>query len=138
MSACNKRHFEQRESASVRATLLAACADVGLDVEAATAFLATDELEAGVWRSYGSTIREAGIRAIPLFAFSVPAIDAVGGPFREPGAYESYVVRGSSGEQNFLDLFELILRDATSGERVYDAAAFPFRQDEWWARRRRA
>ena len=49
---------------------------------------------AKVWRSYGDTIREAGIKAIPLFSFSVPSLRAVGGPFRAPGDYEAYVVRG--------------------------------------------
>jgi len=133
MSALNRRHFELRESASVHATLLAAADEVGLDVHAAELFLATDELEDVVWQSYGATIREANIRAIPLFAFSVPEIDAVGGPFRAAGAYEAYVVRGSSNAESFGALFELIHRDAQSGGREYDEAAFPFRRDEWWA-----
>ena len=137
MAALNRRHFERRESASRRPTLLAAAAEVGLDVKAATAFLDTAELEDEVWQSYGETIRTANIRAIPLFAFSVPDLGAVGGPFRSAGAYESYVVRGSSGRQNFLNLFELMLRDAERGERVYDDASFAFRQDEWWAASRR-
>ena len=135
MSALNSLHFEQRKSASLRSTVLSAATQAGLDAEAAAAFLDGDDLEGEVWRSYGDTIREAGIKAIPLFAFSVPSLGAVGGPFRAPGEYESYVVRGSSGEENFLRLFELILRDATAGTRVYDAKAFPYRQDEWWARR---
>ena len=33
MSALNKRHFEQRQSASLKSTLLAAAAEVGLDTE---------------------------------------------------------------------------------------------------------
>uniref|UniRef100_A0A7S2GRB6 DSBA-like thioredoxin domain-containing protein n=1 Tax=Haptolina brevifila TaxID=156173 RepID=A0A7S2GRB6_9EUKA len=136
MSALNRRHFELRESASIRATCLAAAAEAGIDITVAEAFLETDELEAEVWRSYGSTIRDAGIHAIPLFAFSVPAIDAQGGPFRTPGTDEAYVVRGSSSERSFLGLFELILRDTTAGTREYDAAAFPYRRDEWWSRRR--
>ena len=36
--------------------------EVGLDAAAADAFLETDELEADVWRSYGATIRESGIK----------------------------------------------------------------------------
>lgn len=138
MAALNARHFERRQSASLRSTCLAAAADAGLDAEAAEAFLETDELEAEVWRSYGATIREAGIKSIPLFSFSVPAIDARGGPFRSAGEYEAYVVRGSSGKDNFVDLFELIARDVAAGAREYDAPAFPFRRDEWWATRRRA
>ena len=105
-------------------------------MEAAEAFLQTDELADEVWRSYSSTIHEAGIKAIPLFAFSVPTLGATGGPFRPPGPFESYVVRGSSSEASFLALLELIQRDVRAGERAYDEAAFPFRSDEWWARRR--
>mmetsp|Transcript_16170 Transcript_16170/g.36234 ORF Transcript_16170/g.36234 Transcript_16170/m.36234 type:complete len:229 (-) Transcript_16170:348-1034(-) len=138
MGALNRLHFEKRQSASVRSTLLAAATEVGLDATVAEAFLDTDELEDVVWRSYGSTINQAGIRAIPLFAFSVPDIDAVGGPFRRAGEYESYVVRGSSGEESFLELFELIHRDWTAGSRVYDGDAFNFRSDEWWSRSKAA
>ena len=135
MGALNRRHFERGESASARATLLRACADVGLDEGAAAAFLETDELERDVWSSYGETIRTSGIRSIPLFAFSVPALGAIGGPFRAAGRFEAYVVRGSSDAATFSSLFELILRDVEAGERVYDAPAFPFRRDEWWGRR---
>ena len=138
MSALNALHFEKRQSASMRSTLLAAAAAVGLDVAAAEAFLDGDELHDDVWRSYGTTIREAGIRAIPLFAFSVPELGATGGPFRDAGEYEAYIVRGSSSEESFVKLFELILRDSTKGGRVYDEPSFEFRKDEWWARRRKA
>jgi len=115
MSALNKRHFEQRQSASKRETLLAAVEEVGLDRAAASAFLDTDELEAQVWRSYGETIRDKAIHSIPLFALSVPAIDAVGGPFRSPGRDEAYVVRGSMDDAYFLELFCVILRDVNAG-----------------------
>ena len=77
-------------------------------------------------------------RSVPLYIrygryHSVPSLGAVGGPFRSAGEFEAYVVRGSSNEATFLSLFELIRRDATAGRRVYDADAFPFRRDEWWA-----
>ena len=134
MSALNRLHFEERRSASLRETVLAAAEEAGLDAAEAAAFLETDELEDVVWRSYGDTIRRSGIRAIPLFAFSVPSLGAVGGPFRPAGQYEAYVVRGSSNADDFLELFELVLRDERAGKRVYDEAAFPFRRDEWWAR----
>ena len=49
MTAMNKRHFQQKQSASERETLLAAAEEVGLDTAAATAFLDGDELEAEVW-----------------------------------------------------------------------------------------
>ena len=55
MSALNKRHFEQRQSASDPATLLAAASEVGLDAAQAAAFLESDELADVVWRSYGET-----------------------------------------------------------------------------------
>mmetsp|Transcript_42243 Transcript_42243/g.84765 ORF Transcript_42243/g.84765 Transcript_42243/m.84765 type:complete len:208 (-) Transcript_42243:412-1035(-) len=132
MSALNKRHFEQRQSASEPATLLEAAEEVGLDVIKARAFLETEELSDVVWKSYGETIRNKGIHSIPLFALSVPTIDAVGGPFRPPGTHEAYVVRGSMDDDYFLALLELILRDVNAGGRLYDAAARPFRQDEWW------
>ena len=132
MSALNKRHFERRQSASERDTLLAAAADVGLDAAAAAAFLDTEELTDEVWASYGRTITEKRIHSIPLFAMSVPSIDAWGGPFRPAGKHEAYVVRGSMDQGFFLGLLELILRDVKAGKRMYDAQAAPFRNDEWW------
>ena len=132
MASLNVRHFERRESASERATLLAAAEEVGLDAAAAAAFLDTDELADVVWRSYGETIREKRIHSIPLFAFSVPAIGAQGGPFRAAGADEAYVVRGSMDDGYFLALFETIARDVEAGKRVYDGRASAYRQDQWW------
>ena len=83
------------------------------------------QLERNVWSSYGETIRTSGIRSIPLFAFSVPALGAVGGPFRAAGRFEAYVVRGSSDAATFSSLFELILRDVTAGQRIFDALPSP-------------
>lgn len=96
MSALNKRHFEQRQSASDKGTLLAAAAEVGLDVAAADAFLQTDELVDTIWRSYGRTIRELRIHSIPLFALSVPSIGAIGGPFRAPRCGRATPWRGAA------------------------------------------
>jgi len=131
MSALNRRHFELQQSASERTTLLAAAREVGLDADAATAFLDSSELEDDVWRSYGRTIRELRIHSIPLFALSVPTLDAIGGPFRAPGAYEAYIVRGSMDAEYFLTLFEVLLRDVRAGQRVYDVRAAPYPRDEW-------
>jgi hypothetical protein len=64
MSALNKRHFEQRQSASARSTLLDAAREVGLDVAAAVAFLDSRELEDVVWKSYGQTIHEKKIHSV--------------------------------------------------------------------------
>ena len=81
---------------------------------------------------YAGTVQEKRIRSIPLFVFSVPAISAVGGPFRAPGRDEGYVVRGSGNEELFTALLELMLRDSRAGKRTLDAKAAPFKQDEWW------
>ena len=118
MSALNRRHFQQRESASLRATLLAAAAEVGLDAAAAGAFLDTDELRDVVWEWYGRTIREKGIHSIPLFVFNLPTIDAVGPPFRAPGRARPYVVNGSMDAAYFLGLFEGAARDVAAGRRL--------------------
>lgn len=131
MSALNKRHFEQRQSASDRRTLLAAAEEVGLDATEADAFLDGDELADHVWQSYGDTIRLHKIHSIPLFAFSVPAIDAIGGPFRASGADEAYVVRGSMDAEYFLELLETVLRDVRAGKRIFDGRAAKYRDDEW-------
>ena len=61
----------------------------------------------------------------------MPSIDAVGGPFRESGADEAYVVRGSMDTPYFAELLEVIARDWRRGKRSYDARANPYRQDEW-------
>ncbi|KAH8053332.1 hypothetical protein JL722_9557 [Aureococcus anophagefferens] len=66
MDHLGHRHFEQRKSASHRATLLDAAAAAGLDASALGAFLDSDELVADVWTSYGSTIHEKGINQRPV------------------------------------------------------------------------
>jgi len=108
MSALGRRHFEERKSASHGSTLLEACAEAGLDVEAARALLASEELREEVWHSYGSTIREKGVHAIPLFIFNSPLTD--GGPFRS-GQGKPRTVHGSASRDEFLSLFERILSD---------------------------
>eukprot|EP01051_Picozoa_sp_SAG22_P022272 SAG22_NODE_5275_length_1048_cov_1.418335_2_plen_268_part_01 len=84
MDALNRRHFQERQSASLPSTLLAAAKEAGLETAAVQRFLETDELVDVVWKSYGETIKQRGIHSIPLFAFSVPEINATGGPFRLP------------------------------------------------------
>jgi len=108
MSSLAQRHFEQRQSASHRATILKAADDAGLDVEAARKFLDTDELRAEVWTSYGDTIHEKGIHSIPYFVFNSPLTS--GGPFRS-GKGEPVIVNGSGDEQQFLGVFEQLYRD---------------------------
>lgn len=103
MSALARKHFEERTSASHRATILAAAEEAGLDREALQAFLDTDELRDEVWRSYGSTIKEKGIHAIPYFVFNSPLSD--GGPFRS-GKGRPVIINGSGDEAQFLEVFE--------------------------------
>ena len=63
MSALGRRHFEERQSASHRSTLLEAAKEAGLDVEQAEAFLNTDGYWEHVWRSYHETIFDKKIEA---------------------------------------------------------------------------
>ena len=123
MDALGHRHFERRESASHARTLLAACAEVGLDAAAAEAMLASDELVADVWRSYGATVREHGIRAIPLFVFG-PA--RLAGPFRPDGVEPPVIVRGSADPETFVRVLEALLeRDAAASAAAARRAAPP-------------
>jgi len=108
MHALNTRHFEQGasgESASSRKTILAAAAEAGLDVEAAAAFLDSEELKAEVWKSYGDTINKHGVHSIPLFVFNVAALGLVGGPFRSGGQGTPFVLNGSMDADTFLAVF---------------------------------
>lgn len=130
IAAMNKRHFEQAQSASDRATLMAAAAEVGLDTDSATAFLDSNELVDHVWHWYGATIKEKGIHSIPLFCFNVPALNAVGGPFRNASSaakqHQPFIVRGSMDSDYFLELFEVIRRDVEAGTRMIDHRAAKF------------
>lgn len=120
MTNLNRRHFERGsagESASERATLLAAAAEVGLDVAAATAFLETDELVKEVWASYGDTIHGRGIHSIPLFVFNCPALNLIGGPFRA-GPGTPFVINGSMNAPTFLAVFESALDRLVAAQRT--------------------
>ena len=107
MDILGRKHFEEKSSASHRATLLDVVEEVGLSRSDANAFLDTDELVDFVWDSYGATIREKGIEAIPFFVFLPPGSD--GGPFRQGDrGGKSYVVRGSADPQTFFKVFDTI------------------------------
>jgi len=108
MSSIARRHFEERQSASHGATLLAAAAEAGLDVEAARIFLEGDELREEVWKSYGDTIQTKGIHSIPFFVFNSPLTS--GGPFRN-GTGKPVIVKGSADELHFVEVFEQLLRN---------------------------
>lgn len=105
MSVMNEKHFEKARSAISHEELLDTAKTVGLDVEAAAAFLKTDELAEYVWKSYGETIKDKGIHSIPYFVFNVPSAGAVGGPFRTRGLREPYVRNGSMNPETFLETF---------------------------------
>jgi len=117
MDALGKRHFEQRSSASHSSTLLDVIAELGLSRSAAEQFLQSDELEAEVWRSYGSTIREKGIHAIPFFVFN--SLTTNGGPFRN-GNGKHTVVRGSGDPATFKAMLEeaLAAQQQTANSRT--------------------
>jgi len=50
------------------------------------------------------TIRKHSIHAIPYFVFSVPALQLVGGPFRD-GPGTPWIVNGSMDAERFLEIF---------------------------------
>ncbi|KAJ1455918.1 hypothetical protein M885DRAFT_518796 [Pelagophyceae sp. CCMP2097] len=108
MDELGTRHFEQQKSASHRGTLLESASAAGLDAAALDVFLDTDELDAYVWESYGSTIRDKGIHAIPLFVFGPRGMKS---PFRA-GTEKAVTVNGSGDAHQFLDVFERLLQSA--------------------------
>jgi len=108
MDELGHRHFEQKKSASHRKTLLDAATASGLDANALDAFLSTDELVADVWGSYGSTIDEKGIHAIPYLVFG---LEGMRSPFRD-GPLPNITINGSGDPQQFLEVFEQLLRSS--------------------------
>jgi len=117
MTEINERHFQrgsEGESASDRATLLAAAEAVGLDAAAARAFIESGEYVDDVWSSYGETIKAKNIHSIPLFVFSAPQLGLVGGPFRA-GPGTPFVINGSMDAPTFLRVFEAALAKLEAG-----------------------
>lgn len=108
MDALGRKHFTEAKSASHDWNLLDAAEEAGLDRAEAEAFLKTDEFAAEVWSSYGSTIREKEVHAIPYFVFNSPHSD--GGKFRS-GRGQAHLVHGSANEKEFLEVFEGILAE---------------------------
>merc|ERR1712046_417896 len=98
MKALGRKHFEEAQSASHTWVVLDAAKEAGLDTAEAEAFIKSDELTAEVWASYGSTIREKNIHAIPYFVFNSPISNA--GPFRS-GPGQAHTVNGSADETQF-------------------------------------
>lgn len=120
VSALARKHFEKRMSASHRSTVLSAAEEAGLDAKAVLAFLETKELEADVWRSYGSTVREKGIHAIPYMVFNSPLTD--GGPFRS-GKGRPVITKGSGDEYQFLQIFERMFSEVDQAGLLQSSAA---------------
>mmetsp|Transcript_21806 Transcript_21806/g.47672 ORF Transcript_21806/g.47672 Transcript_21806/m.47672 type:complete len:159 (-) Transcript_21806:65-541(-) len=106
MKALGRKHFEEAKSASHTWNVVDAAVEAGLDRAEAEAFINSTELEPEVWRSYGTTIRDKGIHAIPYFVFNSPLTDA--GPFRGDRG-QAHVIQGSADEARFLEVFERIL-----------------------------
>lgn len=112
MDRLNHLHFENGKSASHRETVLQAASEAGLDTEALTSFLNSNELEKEVWQSYGNTIKKHNIHSIPYFVFSVPDLNAVGGPFRDSQGCKQlpWIVNGSMDVEYFshvlLDIYQ--------------------------------
>jgi len=110
MSALARKHFEERTSASHRATVVAAAVEAGMDKSEVESFLDTDELRKEVWDSYRTTIDDKGIHAIPLFVFNLAGVTD-GGPFRSRGPRaEHWEVQGSGNAREFAAVFEEITR----------------------------
>ena len=116
VTALAKRHFEGRQAAGARDTVLDAAADVGFDRSAAAAFLDGDEHRDDVWRSYAETVGKHGVHSIPFFVFNGPS--TAGGTFRRGACQGEYAVRGSASAQEFLTIFEGILRAETRPKRA--------------------
>lgn len=108
MDALGHAHFERRESASHRRTLLAAAETAGLDAAALAGHLDTGDGVDDVWRSFGSTIHDKGIHSIPYFAFGPPGMRS---PFRS-GPLAEITVNGSGDPGQFLSVFEDLLARA--------------------------
>lgn len=108
VDALGHQYFERRQGVVHREALLEAVAEAGLDVEAATTFLDTDELKKEVWQSYGDTLRR-GIHSIPQFTFSLA------------GNENGVTISGSANMETFLDVFEELNELAKCGKQESNA-----------------
>lgn len=111
-----KLHFEEVRHNNDRSTLLAACERVGLDVDAAEAFLDTDEMVDRVWWSYGTTIRYYGIKEIPCYV-----LNRIGVPGPFSGFFDAatspapYILYGATEPDDVMDALELIREEWEGG-----------------------
>ena len=107
----SSNHFQHKKSASHHSSILEAAAKANLPEDGVKELLAGEELKEEVWRSYGSTIREKGIHAIPLFIFNGPQCQD--GPFRGTGERgEAIIVNGSGDAESFKGVFVRLLHAA--------------------------
>eukprot|EP00746_Dinoflagellata_sp_MGD_P113858 gnl/MRDRNA2_/MRDRNA2_50553_c0_seq2.p1 gnl/MRDRNA2_/MRDRNA2_50553_c0~~gnl/MRDRNA2_/MRDRNA2_50553_c0_seq2.p1 ORF type:complete len:239 (+),score=41.96 gnl/MRDRNA2_/MRDRNA2_50553_c0_seq2:58-717(+) len=116
IAALNRRHFEERKSASHRINILDSAAEAGLDRSSVGAFLDSDELVTEVWDSYRSTVEEKGIHSIPLFIFNINGLTN-GGPFRD-AQQRHWTVRGAQDPSSFLAIFEELMDFYLSAARA--------------------
>lgn len=107
VAALNRRHFEERKSASHRVNILDAADEAGLDRGSVATFLDSDELASEVWDSYRSTIEEKGVHSIPLFIFNICGLTD-GGPFRNEDQ-RHWAVSGAQDPLAFLAIFEELM-----------------------------
>lgn len=108
MEHLSSGHFQHQKSASHHSSILAAAAKAGLPEDGVKKLLASDELKEEVWRSYGSTIREKGIHAIPLFIFNGPHTQD--GPFRSGKTGKAIIINGSGDAESFKAVFVELLK----------------------------
>jgi len=110
MEHLSSGHFQRKKSASHHSSILAAAARAGLPEDGVRVLLEGDELKKEVWSSYGSTIREKGIHAIPLFIFNGP--HSQDGPFRSGSKGEAVIINGSGDTETFKAVFVKLLKAA--------------------------
>ena len=108
MDVLARGHFEKKKSASHHSSIIEAALEVGLPEAPLMAFLKSEELKDEVWRSYGTTIRNKRIEAIPLFIFNGPTSND--GPFRSGKTGRAIIHHGSGDPEQFKQVFDDILR----------------------------
>jgi predicted DsbA family dithiol-disulfide isomerase len=121
--AISSRHFEHGQTNDDTETILAAVADVpGLDVHAAAAFLATDEMVDYVWQSYGAMIKHFGITEIPVFVFNrLDGPSAFSPSYIQDVTPAPYIIVGSASVEIFSQVFEHILEETLEAQEQDDA-----------------
>lgn len=108
-----RKHFEEATSVNHRTTLLSVAAEIGLNSEALSEYLDSDEGAEEVWTSYRETNEKHAIHSIPYFVFNGPTTND--GPFRGEGR-ALHTVNGSASVDEFLAVFEAIMAEGWPGD----------------------